>query len=175
MKIFFSAIFFLYLFLNTLNIFNLAYAVESSTEAVKKTAVTEKKEKNYTCGRGKIRYKIEPKYFDLNVDICRNNLGQFFTEKCIDGCEFRTELMKYYQIKAKDVSLGSPGGQRCRIMGFKSYTSEIEYAEKKYLNVELCFGEHPTALISTAYLYDLQIKPEPPKKKKSADDEEESE
>lgn len=108
-----------------------------------------------SCQRAKIRYQRDEKKIEMNVEVCRNELNQFYAKKCKDGCEFSKVLKTTPSVKIDNAILGSLGGQLCRQLDMKNYLSEIQFGNELIENVSLCFGSYPTAFVSNGFLVKL--------------------
>ena len=107
------------------------------------------------CGPAKISYKAGGKVTSLNVEVCKNQYGQYYSKKCADGCEF-AKALKAKKVEVEDAMVGSPGGQICNELNFKSRIVDIEFQGKKTPYVDLCFNADLSNFVSTGFLRDLQ-------------------
>jgi hypothetical protein len=108
------------------------------------------------CGAGKLLYKNEKENVSEDVEICKNEYGQFYAKKCEDGCEFAKALKKQDDVELQDTTVGSPGGQICNQLGFESRLVEVEYKKSKTPHVDLCFGKEKASFVSSGFLRDLK-------------------
>ena len=106
------------------------------------------------CDKAEISYKIENKITSMNLDICRNKFGQLYTKNCKDGCEFK-ELLQKMEIQEPDREFESPGAKLCKKIGFKNYIVQVKFQSTKIENIELCFNNKNTAIVSRAFLAGL--------------------
>lgn len=108
------------------------------------------------CAAGKIISKKEKNIVTTTAEICQNEYSQFFTKNCADGCEFSKALSKHGQVDIEDATVGSPGGQICKELGFEAQIVEIEFRDKKNSNVDVCFSKDKSSFVSTGFLRDLE-------------------
>lgn len=107
------------------------------------------------CGPAKISYKVGGKITTLDVEICKNEYSQIYSNKCADGCDFKKALKAQKKIAVEDATIGSPGGQICNELNFKSRIVEVEFKGKKTPYVDLCFTADQSNFVSTGFLSDL--------------------
>lgn len=107
------------------------------------------------CGLAKISYKAGGKVTSFEAEVCKNEYSQYYSKKCADGCDF-AKALKTKNIEIEDAMIGSPGGQICNELNFKSRIVDIEFKGKKTSYIDLCFNADQTNFVSTGFLRDLQ-------------------
>ena len=106
------------------------------------------------CDQAIISYKLNKKLNSFNLQVCRNDLGQFYSVNCKDGCEFK-KLYVDKKIQLSETATQSPGAGICNKIGLDSFISDIKFKTLTLQNIELCFNADKSKILSRAFLSDL--------------------
>ena len=106
------------------------------------------------CDKAEITYKLNKNVNRLALQVCQNELGQFYSANCKDGCEFK-KLYLDKKIQESETATQTPGAGICNKIGFDSFISDIKFKNLSIQNIELCFNSDKSKLLSRAFLSDL--------------------